>query len=80
MKKRYRIISLLLTALLLLGSLSALSVVSVFAADESGSDSNTGTDTDTDGEGEEGEESSEDNYTSKVYATPQEKLATMELK
>ena len=68
MNRKNRIISLLLTALLLLGSLSVLSVVSVYAAENSSDGGTSGEETTT-----------KVDYTKKVYATPEEKLATMRL-
>ena len=71
MKIQTKFISLLLAVLLMLGSLTVLSVVNVSAAEE---DKETDT---TDKKEEEVEETID--YTTQVYANPQEKLATMEL-
>ena len=94
MKNYIRIISLLLTVLLTLGSMTTLFAVNAFAADaeeddEIIEDSGDGEEATEEGEStEEGEEATEEattvdkasQYKQTVYATPEEKVATMELK
>ena len=79
MKNIIRIISLLLTAMLLLGSLTVLSAITVYA-DET-DDANTGTTT-TPEEDEGGSvadklEAKVESYKTTIYKTPEEKIATM---
>ena len=73
MKNQMKFISLLLAVLLMLGSLSVLSVFSASATEE-GTGTGTGTGSTTDKK-EEVEETID--YTTQVYTTPEEKLATM---
>lgn len=79
MKNTIRIISLLLTAMLLLGSMTVLSTISVFAAGESDTsskeESTTGS-TPTDKEDMNTEQKVE-YYKTTIYANPEDKLATM---
>lgn len=94
MKNYIRIISLLLTVLLMLGSMTALLTVGAFAAEDdeilddsdnevSGEDATEEGDESEDGEDSNGEASTLDKattYKQTVYATPEDKIATMELK
>jgi len=84
MKKTYKLISMLLAVLMLLGSMSVLFTVNVFAADETtAAGTETGTETGTeDGEVVEipNSKTQEDiDYINQLFATPAEKVATMRL-
>ena len=70
MKNQIKFISLLLAVLLMLGSLSVLSIFGASAAEEDKNSGSTGNKKD-----EEVEETID--YTTQVYTTPEEKLATM---
>lgn len=86
MKNKIRIISMLLTVLLLLGSMTVLSAVTVYAAGETDSAGNDGAS----GSGEEQTTTAEDDkdhaeeleakvesYKTTIYLTPEDKIATM---
>ena len=72
MKNQIKFISLLLAVLLMLGSLSVFTIFGASAAEEG---TGTGTGTGTTDKKEETEETID--YTTQVYANPEEKLATM---
>ena len=75
MKNLIRIISLLLTALLLLGSMTVLSAITVYA-----DDSNTSTEEDSENSGNTVQENLEEkikSYKETIYKTPEDKIATM---
>lgn len=71
MKKSYRIISLILTVVMLLGSLGALTAVGVYAAPTTGTGTVYPEPLD--------KEVSKEDYTQKIYYTEQEKLDSMRL-
>ena len=73
MKNQMKFISLLLAVLLMLGSMSVLSIFGASAAEE---DTGTGTGTGT-GTTDKTEEEETIDYTTQIYANPQEKLDTM---
>ena len=70
MKNTIRIISLLLTALMLLGSMTVLSAITVYAADDTDSGSGSGN-------VKQNLEEKINSYKTTVYKTPDEKVATM---
>ena len=77
MKNYYKLISLLLTAVMLLGSFAAVFTVQTFAAD-----TDNGTDDEEENTGSLPSDiviEEEADYTSVIYATPEEKIATMRL-
>ena len=82
MKKFNKIISMLLAAIMILSSLAALFTVGVFAEDQT----ETGTETGTDAEGETGTETGSESaekeafdHITTYFATPEEKLASMDV-
>ena len=83
MKNIIRIISMLLTALLLLGSLTVLSSISVYAAEDTSSTTEGDTTTGDSEEEDEGASAAEkleakvESYKKTVYKTPEEKIASM---
>ncbi len=84
MKNYIRIVSLLLTALLLLGSMTVLSTIGVYAAEETTEDPKEEETTTGDDDSEKDDISSADqleakveSYKTTVYATPEDKIATM---
>lgn len=83
MKNLIRIISMLLTVLLLLGSMTVLSAITVYAADETGNAGNNGASGDgttTTPEEEDPNKSLEEkieSYKTTIYITPEDKIATM---
>ena len=89
MKNYIKLISLLLTVMLLLGSMTAVFTVNALAdevTEGDGSDTNGGGEGSEDGsetpgtEQPEGPDAKSDSYKNAIYATPEEKLATMTLK
>lgn len=73
MKNIFKLISMLLTVVMILGALAVLFTVNVFAADGE-------TEAETETETEENKKSKEPvDYVNKYFATPEEKLATMDL-
>ena len=81
MNKMNRIISLLLTVFMLLGSLSTLMTVQVFAADTTTTDTTAKTETESTPKdnGPVIDVKEEIDYTTEIYATPEDKIATMRL-
>ncbi len=90
MKKFIRIISMLLAAMMILGMLSSMMTVSVFAEDSDDSDTETETETETTTEADEleteGEETEAEaptkepfDHVATYFASPEEKIASMEL-
>ncbi len=76
MKKMYKLISMLLTVIMLLGAMSALFTVEMLAADtETAEQETTEETTDTD----QVEAKEEIDYITEIFATPDDKLATMRL-
>lgn len=72
MKKFNKILSLLLAALMMLGSMVSVMTVMISAEETTNTDTDTETETKT--------ELDIEGYISKVYVTPEDKLATMKLK
>ncbi len=79
MKNLIKIISLLLTVLMVIGSFSILSAVTVFAADAE-EENTEGTNDSENGEDEKVEIKGDLDYTSTVYTSPEDKISTMELR
>ncbi len=92
MKKFNKIISMLLAAFMIIGSISALFTVNVFAEDTTETGTETGTETSTDVETGSGSETGAESgseteapkkevvdHINRYFATPDEKIATMEL-
>ena len=80
MKNLIRIISLLLTVMLLLGSMTVLSAISVYAAEDTETDTTEEETTQETGDEKDPEKELEakvESYKTTVYKTPEEKLATM---
>ena len=75
MKKFFKLISMLLTVVMILGAITVLFTVNVFAAE-----AETETSTETGGEGEEGTKAKESvDFINQHFATPDEKIETMDL-
>ena len=80
MKKTYKLISMLLAVLMLLGSMSALFTVNVFAADDTNAiETETGTESGEVVEIPNSKTQEDIDYINQLFATPAEKIATMRL-